>query len=261
MNRDEFKPIYAPWGNGGWYVLNVRYPSGAFGCVSRNYPDQKWRIVCDPRAFDKQPTFDTRDEAAFAEYELTAKTSSARLSPGTPMTDRPRTSSSNSEVPAGDRSKVDVLRFEWRIRGLGTEEYEVFGDGPSYRIELRFEATAYQRSIFNGDEIEWRRDVVAAVGLVWRSCGPDRPLPQRVVDEFNAWRALRHATAMHEICSQPQRYLPIAKDDPHFAPPPVVRGAHYEIGKGWTVHAEPPMPSSGALETPPPTFDTTEWSP
>jgi hypothetical protein len=61
---------YSPWRHGGWYVHNVRYPSGAIGCVSRNYPDKKWRVVCDPRGFEKQPTFKTRDEAARAEWEL-----------------------------------------------------------------------------------------------------------------------------------------------------------------------------------------------
>jgi hypothetical protein len=29
--------------------MNVRYPNGAVGCVSRNYPDRKWRIVSDDR--------------------------------------------------------------------------------------------------------------------------------------------------------------------------------------------------------------------
>lgn len=61
---------YSPWRHGGWYVNEVRYPSGAIGCVSRNFADKKWRIVCDPRPFDQQPTFRTRDEAAAAELEL-----------------------------------------------------------------------------------------------------------------------------------------------------------------------------------------------
>ncbi len=38
------------------------------GCVSRNYPDRKWRIACDPRPGDH--TYKTRDEAAAAELEL-----------------------------------------------------------------------------------------------------------------------------------------------------------------------------------------------
>jgi hypothetical protein len=61
---------YSRWRHGGWYVHNVRYPSGACGCVSRNYADRKWRIACDPRPFEQQPTFRSRDEAARAEWLL-----------------------------------------------------------------------------------------------------------------------------------------------------------------------------------------------
>lgn len=61
---------YSSWRHGGWYVSEVRYASGACGCVSRNYPDGKWRIVCDPRPFEQQPTFKSRDEAAAAEWVL-----------------------------------------------------------------------------------------------------------------------------------------------------------------------------------------------
>src|SRR5207249_575694 len=65
---NTFKPVYSRWRHGGWYVHNVRYPSGACGCVSRNYPDGKWRIVCDER--DPRPTYPSRDAAALAELEL-----------------------------------------------------------------------------------------------------------------------------------------------------------------------------------------------
>ncbi len=61
---------YSRWRHGGWYVDNIRYPSGACGCVSRNYPDRKWRIVCEPRQFELRPTFKTRDQAAEAEWLL-----------------------------------------------------------------------------------------------------------------------------------------------------------------------------------------------
>jgi hypothetical protein len=72
MSRAE-RPIftYSRWRHGGWYIDNVRYPSGARGYVSRNYEDRKWRIVCDPRPFDERPTFKTREEAATAEWALT----------------------------------------------------------------------------------------------------------------------------------------------------------------------------------------------
>jgi hypothetical protein len=73
----EWVPEYDRWRHGGWYVTNVRYPSGAVGCVSRNYPDHKWRIVCDrrPGSFPGGPsdhTYPTRDAAARAERELAA---------------------------------------------------------------------------------------------------------------------------------------------------------------------------------------------
>jgi len=59
---------YERWRHGGWYVNEVRYLSGAVGCVSRNYPDRKWRIVCDDRKGDY--TYPSRDAAAEAEYYL-----------------------------------------------------------------------------------------------------------------------------------------------------------------------------------------------
>lgn len=71
----DWQPSYNPWRHGGWYVSNVQYPNGAIGCVSRNYPDHKWRIVCDPRRGDQLNTegdftYPTRDAAARAEYVL-----------------------------------------------------------------------------------------------------------------------------------------------------------------------------------------------
>jgi len=65
-------PEYAPWRHGGWYVTNLRYPSGAVGCVSRNYTDRKWRIVCQNTGpgVEGDRTFPTRDAAARAEREL-----------------------------------------------------------------------------------------------------------------------------------------------------------------------------------------------
>lgn len=61
---------YEKWRHGGWYVMNVVYPTGAVGCVSRNFHDRKWRIVCHPAPFEEQPTFRTRADAALAEWHL-----------------------------------------------------------------------------------------------------------------------------------------------------------------------------------------------
>lgn len=72
MSAQKIVFEYSKWRHGGWYVHNVRYPSGACGCVSNNYDDGKWRIACDPREFETAPTFKTRHAAAMAEYELVA---------------------------------------------------------------------------------------------------------------------------------------------------------------------------------------------
>lgn len=60
-------PEYSKWRHGGWYVTNVRYPGGATGCVSNNYADRKWRIVCG----EIHVPFPSRDAAARAEYAIT----------------------------------------------------------------------------------------------------------------------------------------------------------------------------------------------
>lgn len=72
---DMTRPLgYSPWRHGGWYVHGVRYPGGASGCVSRNYPDRRWRIVCDDRRQDLNGpgdvTFRSREEAARGEHGL-----------------------------------------------------------------------------------------------------------------------------------------------------------------------------------------------
>jgi hypothetical protein len=61
---------FAPWRHGGWYVDNVQYASGAIGCVSNNYTDKRWRIVCDGRPGADQITYATREAAAMAEWHL-----------------------------------------------------------------------------------------------------------------------------------------------------------------------------------------------
>lgn len=71
LESPGWEPTYSHWRHGGWYVDNLHHPCGAVGCVSRNYADKKWRIVCDPRprAHDLF-TYKSRDAAAFAEREL-----------------------------------------------------------------------------------------------------------------------------------------------------------------------------------------------
>jgi hypothetical protein len=74
MSNKDWNPVYSKWRHGGWYVHGVRYPNGACGCVSNNYPDKKWRIACDDRrktlGGEGDFTFPTRDAAAKAEFDL-----------------------------------------------------------------------------------------------------------------------------------------------------------------------------------------------
>ncbi len=70
VQLDHWQPDYSKWRHGGWYVHNTRYPGGGCGCVSRNYADKKWRIVCDPRPDGHEHTYKNRDAAARAERAL-----------------------------------------------------------------------------------------------------------------------------------------------------------------------------------------------
>jgi hypothetical protein len=73
VRPEGWTPAYSAWRHGGWYVINVRYPSGAVGCVSRNYADRKWRIVGENTTPGSpgDRVFPSRDAAARAERAYT----------------------------------------------------------------------------------------------------------------------------------------------------------------------------------------------
>jgi hypothetical protein len=76
-DTETWTASYEKWRHGGWYVTNVRYPNGAVGCVSNNYADGRWRIVCE----DSQTPFPSRDAAARAERVLALYQSRAAAIP------------------------------------------------------------------------------------------------------------------------------------------------------------------------------------
>lgn len=80
---DDWVPMFSAWRKGGWYVWNIARPEGGCGCVSRNYADGKWRIVCDPRRDEPGApgdfTYASRTEAAKAERALIAEQARALL--------------------------------------------------------------------------------------------------------------------------------------------------------------------------------------
>lgn len=61
---------YSPWRHGGYYVNEVRYPSGAVGCVAGPNKDGRWFIACDSRS--EEISYATRHDAAVAERDLIA---------------------------------------------------------------------------------------------------------------------------------------------------------------------------------------------
>lgn len=78
LATDEgWKPSYSEWRHGGFYVNNVQDTNGGIGCVSNNYVDGQWRIVCDPRRDGlNEPgdiTFDSREAAAKGQRDLVRK--------------------------------------------------------------------------------------------------------------------------------------------------------------------------------------------
>lgn len=80
---EGWQPLFSKWRHGGWYISNIVWPEGGCGCVSRNYEDGKWRIVCDPRRNDLGApgdfTYASRTQAAMAERALIAEQARALL--------------------------------------------------------------------------------------------------------------------------------------------------------------------------------------
>lgn len=76
LTSEKWRPSYEPWRHGGSYVWNLRYPSGAVGCIAsaRHTISGKFEIACDPRrgtgVDEKELQYKTRDEAAYAERDL-----------------------------------------------------------------------------------------------------------------------------------------------------------------------------------------------
>jgi hypothetical protein len=134
----------------------------------------------------------------------------------------------SAAVPA--RAKFE---FRWKCSFMGTIDYEVFGDGETYRIGVRRSASDYERSIFNGGDQEWQRDVVSAIDLVRRSSSPSQPLSPETVAAFNAWLLAEHEASIAKMKAKPERYGFLAEDDPLLRAPRPVIGARYEVGSGW----------------------------
>jgi hypothetical protein len=124
-----------------------------------------------------------------------------------------------------------TTRYHFVLEGSGFGEttYRVHGAGELTRLRVRYEATAYQRSISSYTDADWDRDMVGAINLLVDASG-GRRVPQDLVDAFNAWRLHEYTTHRNQIDAQPERYGVVDWDaDPVFKKPPEVRGARYRV--------------------------------
>lgn len=131
VRPEGWQPSYESWRHGGWYVTSVRYPSGAVGCVSRNYADRKWRVVCENTGpgVEGDQVFRNRDAAAVAELAAAARdayqagrfdTSRLWLGRRTPVCASQRASAlagiaaANADWAAGElTTSDDMIRRGW----------------------------------------------------------------------------------------------------------------------------------------------------
>lgn len=129
--------------------------------------------------------------------------------------------------------------FAWTCSYMGCVTYRVHDETGIYEIEVRRDVSDYERGIYNGTPEEIERDLVGAIGLMRRSSNSSLPIPPATVAAFNAWRAAEHARLIADIERRWAKYGDVLPaDDPVRVPPPPVRGAHYEIGRGWVRAAD-----------------------
>jgi len=117
---------------------------------------------------------------------------------------------------------------------MGCVTYRVRDETGIYEIEVRREVSGYERSIYNGTAEEIERDLVGAIGLMRRSYHSSLPIPPATVAAFNAWRTAEHTRLIADIEQRWAKHGEVLlADDPVRVTPPPLRGAHYEIGRGW----------------------------
>lgn len=82
-----------------------------------------------------------------------------------------------------------MITIAWKIGYMGEVEYEVHGDGAPYRVSLRFEACEYFRSIYNGGDDQWHREVINSIGVVHRGSEMVKPEVLAAFREQERWRS------------------------------------------------------------------------
>lgn len=156
---DNWVPFYSRWRHGGWYVDNVRYPDGSCGCVSRNFDDKRWRIVCDSRRTDiGKPgdfTYPNRDAAARAERDLVASLAPPAILAKSTETPQFIMESHWEHIFPGE--KLRTIRFCLDVKALeankGVAAFTSLGvlDSKGWRMAFRTEGEDVLDSLINGN--------------------------------------------------------------------------------------------------------------
>jgi hypothetical protein len=139
-----------------------------------------------------------------------------------------------------------AYRFRWISSFMDCVDYEVFGDGEKYRVEVRRGTTEYEREHYAGSEERWQREVIPTINGIRRCGRPTLAIPDAVVDAFNAWRQAEHEEVLASIESNPERYGVLTPDDPLRAPPVAVRGLVLNAENGWSVSRDWPQRKENA---------------
>ena len=121
--------------------------------------------------------------------------------------------------------------FRWTCSYMGCRRYRVTDETGSYEIVERWEASDYEKSIYNHADNDWNDTILAEVGTIRRSYNVTVPIPAATVAAFNIWRQDNHSKQIAGMDAQPERYE-LAPDDPIRKPPQTVTGAMYEPGMG-----------------------------
>lgn len=130
-----------------------------------------------------------------------------------------------------------VYKFSRKSAYRGTLWFDCYGqEEGSGELELRMGLDDSERAELNYTPEALERDVLGSIGVLqWRH-GLE-PVPQAMLDAFNAWRLAEHSAAIAKMDAAPERYG-LTPDDPLRTPPPLAwAGGQYMVGEGWKITA------------------------
>jgi len=137
-----------------------------------------------------------------------------------------------------DQQPARTFSFEWTSSYQGEVDYKVrSSDGlVTGTLALRRGFREDDRRNYNGSDIEFRRDIVQAVGLLRWSSDPTRPVTRDVVQAFNEWARLKHEQHVEQLREIARRYADVTTEEEQLryvvAPLPVDGGV-YSMAYGW----------------------------